>query len=353
VALRTRSRASFSALCLCCLRNLSSNQEDYAILHQDCMFIETGTVVVGGVEVLIPALVSWFVLGLITTLGTMLVGILETQLHADEWWHGGSASDMPTTAAAFVDPRWRNCSVAPSLPVCVLSDTNSSLFSMTVVPMYTIIEEGVDDGDLTAIAIWGGVLSVLPGLLVGVAACCGFLKRPYLHIGCNPGGGRGNSNNLGSGSASPFYIMLGAGAGSSMKDARTLAEWIRSAAILSRQKNIRHAKWLQEAAKVQRAHSASVSVADSVLAAHQGADMAHWVGTIAGMGEEEAGVGDVMGAEIVEAAEHTLMIESLRVALEMSPEHLLSTVVLVGFICLSVVNEIEKGNTLRALLDLA
>jgi hypothetical protein len=61
--------------------------------------------------------------------------------------------------------------------------------------------------DLRSAVLIGLVCSYAPLLLVGLLAACDKLRQPYIHLGCNPGGGeRGRANHLGS--ASPFYILL-------------------------------------------------------------------------------------------------------------------------------------------------
>ena len=293
VSLRLRSQASFSALCLCCCRNAAENTSDYCVLHADCYFIETGTAVMGGVDSLFAA-VGWiFVLGLVSTVSWMLSIVAE--IDRDPAVHSSDQHDRLVSACA-----------------------------------------------------WGAVASILPGVLVCVVAFTGMLRKPYLHIGTSPGGGaRGRSNTLGS--SSPFYIMLARG--TKLDDARTLADWIRGAAILSRQRDITHARKLQRQKQKHGNFGPGEDVANMVAAAHHGAKMEHHMTGSEKLAHDHANTGDVLGGELVHQVEHGMMVETFKLLVNFSWESLLNYGLLVFFIIGSFWKQIEEGHTIQALVD--
>jgi hypothetical protein len=83
--------------------------------------------------------------------------------------------------------------------------------------------------------------------VVVLLAATNKLRRPYVHLGCLPGGGQnGRKNSLGGGS--PFHITLKKG--DTIEAARDLADWVRGAAAKSRQDDI--ARMREMALKVDR-----------------------------------------------------------------------------------------------------
>ena len=84
---------------------------------------------------------------------------------------------------------------------------------------------------------------------MSILACTGRLRRPFIHLGCIPGGSEhGRANDLGG--TSPFYITLKKG--TRPEDAQILADWIRGAAVLSRQNDVQFQRDLNLKAELRR-----------------------------------------------------------------------------------------------------
>ena len=168
---------------LCGWQQLATNSSDYCILLQDIYFIETGYAADGN-AVLISLAIA--VVGLIAT---CLCGVI-LQTVGDLSGQGKDAE----------------------------------------------LKE-----DIVHVSVAGVLASFLPFIFVSFLGAIGKLRKPYIHLGCTPGGGaHGNSNYLGG--SSPFYISLRRSA--KIEDAEVLAEWIRSAAVLSRQNDIKFVRQL-------------------------------------------------------------------------------------------------------------
>ena len=91
-----------------------------------------------------------------------------------------------------------------------------------------------------------------------------FAGRPYVHLGCSPGGGEnGRKNSFGG--TSPFHIQLRKG--ETVEEARKLADWVRGAAITSRQYDVTYAKKLARAtsarARATRTDAVGLAVANA------------------------------------------------------------------------------------------
>ena len=176
-----------SPVCCCCCA-LTTSTDDYNILLQDIYFIETGHE--AKTSLFINA-AAFSVIGLCLALFTFLyIGASERRQEENgEYLLGGVDS---------ADERARR------------------------ERLYLLLTEEV-------------VISFLPMLVVVLLTVTNRFRRPYVHLGCLPAGGRnGRKNSLGGGS--PFHIMLKRGA--SIEEARDLADWVRGAAAKVRQDDI-------------------------------------------------------------------------------------------------------------------
>eukprot|EP01043_Picozoa_sp_COSAG02_P058764 COSAG02_NODE_7368_length_3045_cov_1.732519_3_plen_188_part_00 len=177
----------------------------------------------------------------------------------------------------------------------------------------------------------------------------------YLHIGCNPGGGaHGRSNTLGG--KSPFYIMLRRGA--DLDDARTLADWIRGAAVLCRQTDIAHARRLarsiadnkrRRTSDTQTHATGSIASSMATLAAYHNTIMEH---QLLLSQEDQMTTGDVMGGELLGLAQHKLMMESFEVVLKMGISGFATNLVAYGGLALAAAKELSDGGGLSEIFHI-
>jgi hypothetical protein len=176
-----------SPACCCCWK-LTTSTDDYSILLQDIYFIETGH---EAKTSLIINAATCCIIGTCVAVFIFLYAAASERLENEDG-------------------------------VYLLGGVDAAHERARRESLYTLLSEEVS-------------LSFLPLLIVVLLAAANRLRRPYVHLGCLPGGGQnGRKNSLGGGS--PFHITLKKGA--SIEEARDLADWVRGAAAKARQDDI-------------------------------------------------------------------------------------------------------------------
>ena len=188
-----------SPVCCCCWE-LATSTDDYNILLQDIYFIETGHDAMTGIVINSTVV---FVVGLCVALLTYMYA-MASKIEEEEYG------------------------------VHLLGGVDEADESKRRESLYAVASEEF-------------VLACVPIVVVVLLAATNKLRRPYVHLGCLPGGGQnGRKNSLGGGS--PFHITLKKG--DTIEAARDLADWVRGAAAKSRQDDI--ARMREMALKVDR-----------------------------------------------------------------------------------------------------
>ena len=148
-------------------------------------------------------------------------------------------------------------------------------------------------------------IACLPLVLVALLVATNKLRRPYVHLGCWPGGGHnGRKNSLGG--SSPFHITLRKG--ENIEAARDLADWVRGAAAKSRQGDAAKAREREMARNVNRKMRAEKM--ESVVAVHSKVGAAAHSSSAAGGArvDEETSTSDVVAEHLAGEAEMALVV---------------------------------------------
>ena len=157
------------------LRQVAADHSDYCMLLKDVYFIETGK---EAIPIVMPTVILSTLM--LLTIGAIFI-LIEFSAHNEQ------AAEYERTHHTWI--------VEGLLPGCAF-------------------------------------VATIPMVVVLFLAAIGRLHRPFIHFGAVPGGGdRGRSNKHGG--TSPFHIHLKKGGlNETVED---LVEWIRGAAIISRQ----------------------------------------------------------------------------------------------------------------------